>query len=751
MVGPPTLALPGLVLAYGAGTLAAQVLILREVLVLCQGQELKLALGLWSWLVWTGLGSLWGGRLAARWSPDPKSVGVLLYFLGWLLPATVFLARLLPTLAALPEGQSLSVGAALVLFLAVLAPFCLISGGFFPWACQALGAGASREALGRTYSLEALGAALGISLLQLLLLGHWSTLALSLGAGFLLALIAWALAVPASLPARLGYLLGLGVLGAALIFSGHLENLSRRGQWPGRRVVAAADSPYALLTATREAEQLSFFANKLWYFTYPDPYSAEQAVQWGLLEHPRPKRVLLLGGGVAGLIQEILKTKSVTRLDYVELDPELVRLAQRLLPQAAGGVARDPRVHLIFQDARRFLTHTPSRYDVIILSLPEPHNAQLNRYYTLEFFQIVSRHLLPGGVFTFSLGGGATSLNPLRAAYLALSYRTLGRVFPEVLVFPGERVRFFASPTPGALVADPEELAARLASRALPLLYVRDYYLLTDLSLPRQHYLRQLLDRQPGEINTDLNPKSYFYDLVLTGSLERLPLKDILLTLKGLPVYLPWAVLGLGALLLAAFFRRRPQPRYLCQVVVMGLGTMALEILVLILFQVHLGYLYRQLGLLIAAFMAGLGGGGAWGLRLVRRSQARVRWLMGLQGGLAALALFLALALPGLADSPWLSREWLIQAASILILSLAGFAGGGIFALSASLWVAGREGAPGGFGLFYALDLLGATGGLLGLSLLVLPVWGIVPALYLVAALHAWAALLLALFGLRRA
>ena len=54
---------------YGAGSMVSQVLILREFLVLAQGQELKLALGLWCWLLWTGLGSLLGGRLAARQSP----------------------------------------------------------------------------------------------------------------------------------------------------------------------------------------------------------------------------------------------------------------------------------------------------------------------------------------------------------------------------------------------------------------------------------------------------------------------------------------------------------------------------------------------------------------------------------------------------------------------------------------------------------------------------------------------------------
>ena len=186
----------------------------------------------------------------------------------------------------------------------------------------------------------------------------------------------------------------------------------------------------------------------------------------GLLEHPQPRRVLLLGGGVAGLGSEILKTRTVTHLTYVELDPFLVRLAQGLLP-AAADLSRDPRVQLIYQDARRFLETTDQRYDVILMALPEPKSAQLNRFYTREFYRIVSRKLTPGGVFSFALPGAETSLSPLRAAYLAMTYHTLGQVFPEVVAFPGGRVRFFASPGRGVLVSDPEVLVGRIKARQL--------------------------------------------------------------------------------------------------------------------------------------------------------------------------------------------------------------------------------------------------------------------------------------------
>ena len=624
---PPRLAaLRALILAYGAGTMVSQVLILRELLVLAQGVELKLALGLWCWLLWTGLGSLWGGRREGRREAqaetDPSRLAVLLSLLGLLLPGTVLLIRALPALpgvAPLPWGQSLPLGTALWLFLILLAPFGLVSGYFFPCACRVLASlappapPAPQEAPGRVYYLEALGAALGVLALQILLLGRFPSLALSLATGLLLALSPWLLSRPLVLAPKLAAGAGLLLLTAACLFLPRLEALSRTWQWPGRRVIAAVESPYALLTATREAEQVSFFANSLWQFTYPDPLTAEHQVQFGMLEHPQPRLVLLLGGGL-GLAPEILQTATVKRLDYVELDPQLVRLTRGLLPEA-DALARDPRVRIVYQDARRFLDRTTQRYDVILMALPEPQNAQLNRFYTREFFRVVARRLTPGGVFTFALTGAETSLHPLRAAYLAMAYHTLGQAFPEVLVFPGERARFLASVSPGTLVSDPETLVRRLKERRLDLQYVREYYLLTDLSRPRQEYLRQILGRLPAEINTDLHPGCYFYDLMLSAVQEGLPANRVLLFLKRLPPYLPWLALAAGLLLPGVLVRRRIGALYLYQVTVMGLGAMALEVLILILYQIRFGYLYRQLGMLIAAFMVGMAAGGAVGTR----------------------------------------------------------------------------------------------------------------------------------------
>jgi spermidine synthase len=301
-------------------------------------------------------------------------------------------------------------------------------------------------------------------------------------------------------------------------------------------------------------------------------------------------------------------------------------------------------------------------------------------------------------------------------------------------------VRFFAT-AGGTLVAAPESLAARLKERRLALQYVREYYLLFDLSRPHQEYLKGILGQHPPEVNTDLNPRCYFYDLGLSGLQEGLPLPEFLSALHRLPPVLPWLALALATILLGALLRGRTGPLCLYQALIMGLGAMALEILGLILYQIHQGYLYRQMGLLIAGFMGGMAAGGALGNVLARRIERAPALLAGLQGSMAALALLLALVLPRISGSTF-PGSWVL-AGCALILAAGGAAAGGGFALSAALWVHSRAEAGAKGGALYAVDLLGATLGALGVSLVVLPVWGILPVLYLLAALHAGAAVMM--------
>ena len=595
---------------------------------------------------------------------------------------------------------------------------------------------------------------LGGILLQILLLGRLDSLWLALTFGlFIFILTIWFLPVSSGKP-WLPLLLLLIAVGLTVLGGSWLSQASRNWQWPHRTLLAVEETPYSCWAATREAEQINFSANSLWYFSYPDPQTAEEQVHFALLQHSDPKRVLLLGGGFAGLAAEILKTPALTRLDYVELDPQIFALARHILPAEALPPFQDSRLRIIYGDARRFICQSLESYDVIVMALPEPKNIMLNRFYTRDFFQEVKARLSPHGVFSFGLSGSETSLSPTRAQYLATAAATLRQVFPDVLVLPGLTWRFFASPEPGSLSSDPEVWFSRRRARGIELLYVRDYYVKANLSPGHQAYARKILAKAGSDVNTDLRPQGLFYGLVLTGTESSDLLSHTLLWLRHTGIGILYSTIWLLVLVLLGLSyktaSRGRQISYLYSVFVMGLTAMGLEIVVLILFQTTLGYLYGQLGLLLAGFMAGMAGGAyLTGRYLARKTSAGSTWKIALicQGALGLLMLILALSLPWLLRSPLLRADGWGQLLFTSLLAGAGLLSGVVFALQGELLHHHGSALPLTAGRLYAVDLLGATLGTIGMSLLVIPCFGPAQTLFLGAALNGSAIFILLAAG----
>jgi len=79
------------------------------------------------------------------------------------------------------------------------------------------------------------------------------------------------------------------------------------------------------------------------------------------LNYRRLISVLLVSGGMAGVIDEILKY-DVSRLDYVELDPAIISAGMQHLD-----IRFSPEVHLHRGDGRKFIQRTDKKYEGIIL------------------------------------------------------------------------------------------------------------------------------------------------------------------------------------------------------------------------------------------------------------------------------------------------------------------------------------------------------------------------------------------------
>jgi spermidine synthase len=668
-----------------------QIILLREFAAYFYGNELTLGIVLASWLLCAGLGSL----LVPDRRPGRPIAG--LYEAAILfLPLALVAVRLSRFVFRTLPGQQVGLAGAV---LAALAASLLVSfplGRLFPLNVSAAGG-----RLARVYILESLGAALGGFFLQWALLPRLSNWEAAAAVG------AFGLALVNLLPEprrwRISSLAVVGVLAALVV----LDMPSQREYWKPFSFAGGRDTRYGKLQVVRTGEQVSFYANGARAFSRPDPAAGEDAIHFALLQDPLAASVLLIGGGAGGSLDEVLKYPRA-RVDYVELDPELIELAREFLGEDARRTLDDKRVRLHFQDGRGFLQSTRKRYEMIILDLPGPATAQLNRFYTREFFALVKQRLSAGGVFSFGAASSENYIGPELRDLLASLRSTLASVFPTVKVVPGDRNIFLAST--GPLSIDPAELDRRIREYALETTYVNGAFLYSRLHPLRLSYLEGRLSAGASRLNSDLTPATFFFESLFWSRQFRGFETRILRWFSSLPVpvllafplalLLPWLV----------FFRvRRTRSGYLLTpLVIMGLTTIMVEVVVLVWFQSLYGYLYGRLALLLSSFMLGLFAG-AWASSRVRSVSAGRLSLSSL-GVVLLLAAFLAV----MAARPPVGVPF-------LLLFLFGALAGDIFIVANRLFLGARQ----GYGLGYGLELLGSFLGALATSSLLIPLAGL--------------------------
>ena len=105
--------------------------------------------------------------------------------------------------------------------------------------------------------------------------------------------------------------------------------------------------------------------------------------------------VLVLGGGDGLAVRELRKFDDVKRIDLVDIDPAVTRLAMELGPlrRLNEDALYDPRVTLYHQDAFTFVRRQRSetrRWDRVVIDLPDPHDASLAKLYSVEFYKLLA-------------------------------------------------------------------------------------------------------------------------------------------------------------------------------------------------------------------------------------------------------------------------------------------------------------------------------------------------------------------------
>jgi spermidine synthase len=136
-----------------------------------------------------------------------------------------------------------------------------------------------------------------------------------------------------------------------------------------------------------------------------------------------PRRVLVLGGGDAMAVRELLRYEDVEEVVQVELDPMMIELSRThpLLTKLNDPAHRDPRHRLIADDAFHWLRSNHDEFELILVDMPYPKDHNLSNVYSREFYIEVHKHLTDDGY----LGLDAPSGDCHEGAYWPMYSATL--------------------------------------------------------------------------------------------------------------------------------------------------------------------------------------------------------------------------------------------------------------------------------------------------------------------------------------
>jgi spermidine synthase len=558
------------IIGTGVSSISVQLVTVREFLSQFHGNEITISLVLFSWLLLTGVGSFIA-KVIRR--PSVTGFTLLSGLLAlWPLPQLILIRDLRESVFV--HGASPGFNQTVVYILVTVALYCLLLGFLLPYALRVLNDRWVTFTSGGLYVTDSIGDITGGILFSFVLVYFFTpfvTVAITSGLLILAVLLLF-------LALRRYVLFTLTLVSTGLFcwlsFNSHFEKVTLTPQYG--EILRYVESPYGRIVITKEGPQHTFWESGTPFYSDADVVNSEEKIHYALSQLNEVKSVLLVSGGLGETLHEVSKY-SPASVDYVELDPNLTRVAQGL-----GLIAQSPALSVINDDGRHYIKMTSKKYDAIIADLPEPDTFQLNRFFTSEFFSLAKKALQEDGVLSFSLDYSPNYLSDIQRTKLSILYNTAKQHFRNVLILPGEKAYFLCSD--GDLSTD---VPGRLALKSVYTSYVEGYYH-GNVTQERIEGLRKKLDPK-APVNTDFEPRimsALFQEwFAMHGSS---------------PEVFAFVILGL-TLFYLIFLRREEYVLFTT-----GLANMGVEMLMIFTFQVMYGYIYLKLGAIVTALLMGL-------------------------------------------------------------------------------------------------------------------------------------------------
>ncbi|MFK0118798.1 polyamine aminopropyltransferase [Streptomyces sp. NPDC090994] len=251
----------------------------------------------------------------------------------------------------------------------------------------------------------------------------------------------------------------IAVLATTAVLADDFERAARRAMYgQDVRVAVRTDVQEVVLLGDADGRPLDLFLDGRLRVTGGDERRYHEALVHPAMTGPHA-RVLILGGGDGLAAREVLRHPGVRRVEIVEVDAELTRLARRDpgLSALNEHSYADPRVRVTTDDAFHRLRRAPvAAYDVVISDLPDPGVTAGTKLYSQEFYGLARRVLAPGGRLVVHAGPFAARTRVFRTVESTLRAAGLRTAAYRVTGSPaGDWGFLLAARTPPVLRLDP--------------------------------------------------------------------------------------------------------------------------------------------------------------------------------------------------------------------------------------------------------------------------------------------------------
>jgi len=461
-------------------------------------------------------------------------------------------------------------------------------------------------------------------------------------------------------------------------FNEKLNELSYKNQH--KNIVYNKNSKHNHILITELSGVRNYFLGGRLAFTDEEKYQSEKLLATLTPYANKTHNVLVLGN--PNLAKELTVSKNVENVGFLEIDKELYELEKEITGE---------QVDVFLGDPRKSLSRMKNNWDMVIFDLGNPETLSANRYFTVESFRLVYKSLKQDGVFNLILYLPSSYQSQEALHFVSSIYLALEEVFPHgKFLMLEDQVVFIAAKKP--VKVNPELIDKQWEDHFN---YVNNDF--------KHKAVFEKITAIDAKTNKDLEPTAFYHQQLFWQTIFSFKLPRVIFKYS---IFVPLILLSTYvAYYLAAKEKRRTG-------LLMSAASFLLitiEVIIILFFQVKIGFLYNQLSLIFAAALLGM----ALGVRIGERSEATLKNVGAM---FFAFLLFLFTFYLG-SNTPvaGLSLYWLSA------MFVVGIIGGAVFAILNNIYLENEENP----GYIYAFDLLGGSLGALLASTLLLPVFGV--------------------------